>query len=74
MNYLKMTKCPECGKEVLRVPKGRLYALCEPDEVAYTQKRNGKINIVMPNGETCRAVLTDDPLKVTGFGYIMHTC
>lgn len=74
MRYLKMAKCPECGQDVLRVPKAPGYALCEPDEVQYQEKKNGKITIVRPNGEICRAVFTDDLSKVTGIGYVMHTC
>ena len=74
MRYLKMRKCPECGKEVLCVSKDLGYALCEPDEVQYQEKENGKITIVRPNGEICRAVFTDDLSKVTGIGYVMHTC
>ena len=49
---------------------------CNAKEVVYWENKDGKANIVRPNGEVVRADLEGEEGEETGIGYISHfaTC
>lgn len=55
---------------------GESYVPCNAKEVVYWENKDGKANIVRPNGEVVRADLEGEEGEETGIGYISHfaTC
>lgn len=72
-----MARCKSCGAEIIWIKTTSGKAMpCNAKEVVYWENKDGKANIVRPNGEVVRADLDGEEGKESGIGYISHfaTC
>ena len=72
-----MARCKSCGAEIIWIKTTSGKAMpCNAKEVVYWENKDGKANIVRPNGEVVRADLEGEDGKESGIGYISHfaTC
>lgn len=73
----RLSTCRGCGRPILWIgtPAGKSMP-CDPQPVAFWQRKGGMAKIVTPNGEVVSADLDGLPGMESGEGYISHfaTC
>ena len=74
---MRKSTCRACGRPILWIgtPAGK-YMPCDPESLAFWQRKDGPYKIVTPGGEVVSADLDGLPGAESGEGYISHfaTC